>query len=336
MPKRHRQQVLLLSREQRLAAIDAVRPADAGLSTTTWRHVAALVTHIELRTGADGCYCYAETLWTVMHVSRATFFRVRAEAERLGLVSVVHRYNRQGQQSNEWRVAWGAVAALAAKAGYDPARPLSRTQEHTAQAASQPPRERTGKPLAGGRESQRVSDETGGSQVATGGSQSETPLIGIISSSVLSFRTNTVVEERHAENATTECEGSDGADAPKPAGLRLIRTGRPTPARWTAAQTDRVRTLCAEAVRKMNVRKCDERDRSLVAKAAYLSQVRLPEAWFHNAVNGVAVMKPANPWGYLHDVLAEGVGGVPVLHGLLRDIRVPRELLRPHPLEVER
>jgi len=47
-------------------------------------------------------------------------------------------------------------------------------------------------------------------------------------------------------------------------------------------------------------------NRSLFLKAVWLSQTSASERWIVDALEGVAAVKPRNPWGYLHTCLAQG------------------------------
>ncbi len=144
------QKNLLLSREQRIGALRSIDAGQLDVGRGAWGNVVDLLMQVEFCTMRDGCFAYAEVLAARMKqnagVSKATFFRTVKLAKSLGLLVTESRYNRQGQQSNEWLVQWQKVAALAGGGG-----------SHVL-----------------GRESQ---NDTGGSHFDTGGSQNDTPNI---------------------------------------------------------------------------------------------------------------------------------------------------------------
>lgn len=115
-----KQTPLLLSREQKFAALAAIPPERVGVSRTRWAQVVDLLTQIELRTGQGVCHCYVETLAAVMNrgvgVSLPTFHRVRRVAEDLELLVRKLRHSGHHQQSNEWRIRWDRVSLLAGDA----------------------------------------------------------------------------------------------------------------------------------------------------------------------------------------------------------------------------
>lgn len=280
-----RQTLLLLSRKQRLDAVQAIDPDQLGIGRRTWANIVDLLTQIEVCTSPDGCFAYAETLAARMRVgagvSRATLFRASKQARELGLLESFGRVNRQGTQSNEWRVNWHRVSVLAQAAGWEP----------LPEPAPPPDRRKT---------------ETGVAQTETGGSHSETPLIGIVSRQFRPSKTSRPGSPA-ATDESTSCTSSGDTAA------------------WdTAAVLDEVWHL-REKLGKFR----SERDWSLAVKAVRLSQTCYSSTWLWGAVE-VARGK-RRPWAYLHTTLADQAEqlGRRFDRDLARLTNIPAELARP-------
>lgn len=301
-PEAMKQTALLLSRDDKLAALAAIPPDRVGLSRLRWAQVVDLLTQIELRTGRGVCHCYAETLRAVMNrgvgVPETTFHRIRRAAERAGLLAKTMRHDGRRQQSNEWRIQWDRVSGLAA--GVE----VNEITSKPAQLAA---------PKGG-----TLAEKSGtpGRQSGARGRQSDT-LYQRISSAVVQHEWSTV----------------DDADQKKRSAAAIAFGSA---AWWTPERIEEARRLARQVVRKIG-RPCrDPRDRELVIKAAALALGPLCEAWLADAVAGVIACRPAKPWAYLQTCLAEGaeLRGVN-LWGLLRRVTVPPAAVAP-PSEAER
>lgn len=104
------QRRLPLSRSERLEALERFDPATVGIGPRAWRSVRELLRQIEFTTGADGCFCYVETIAARMSVTRRTAQRASEAAIAAGLLTVAKRHDGRHQQSNQWRVEWGRIA----------------------------------------------------------------------------------------------------------------------------------------------------------------------------------------------------------------------------------
>lgn len=334
-----------LTREARLKLLSAVEPVVAGLSRRTWLHVAELLTQIELRSSGEGCYCYCETLWTVMYggrgVPRSTFFRVRGAAGRLHLLIGDERHNRQGRTSNVWRVDWQAVAALAARSG------TALAGDDEALAAG-PQRDlaagRDGE-LSAGRKSETDRRQSGTDPCQSGTDRSHTgthPLRGLVLTEVLtSVRSlgSTRFSEARAHGAQGEkrvdqvrgdrqaSESRASRRAGEPTG-GAGRAGRLPP----AIDLDQVRDLAERIERRVGACR-SSRDWQLAVKVALLSRA-FGEQWLWGAVEGLIRVRErsrvANGWAYLTRVLQEATRRQGrALNRELAKITLPPELLLP-------
>ena len=323
-----RQRRLPLTRGERFRALAAINhralalPDGRPVGRRLWAHVVDLVEQIEL-CGSSECFAYTATLAARMAggvgVSRATFFRVRAAAEALGLIAAKHRHNGQGQASNEWRIDWIRVESLAPPRAEGPTgpRPAASAETGNGDRAGRKASRRAEAPAGGrpdGRKA-RPKTETHPCQTETHPSQTETHLYrGFNSSSACSPETIDERPPRRPRRPAEEAEHDEHREPPP----------------WTIDERDRVRQLCRSAAAKIAAPCQAPGDRSLLAKAAYLALTRLDEHWFWDAVEGVRIMRPRRPWAYLHQCYRASAEkrGLSFAR-LLAGVRVPAELLQP-------
>ncbi len=285
------------TRDARLRLLAEINPAIANVSRRTWINVAELLMQIELTTGADGCFCYCETLGDRMFerrgIPRSTFFRVRQTAGRLGLLIAEERHNRQGKMSNAWRVDWTVVEALAVRSGY---RLTSETPGASAELSEGP---------KGGTD--RSQSGTGRCQFGTDRSQSGTMLnkgfnLALIRPLINSSRST-------VDNAVDQiCEGEKAGDGVEGA-------GRVRPVGPAIERPNEARALAERLADRLGGCK-SVRDWQLAAKCAILAR-SLGEQWLHGSVEGVVRRREiiareggrlANPWAYFVRVLREETG----------------------------
>lgn len=328
-----RQRRIPFTRDARFALLQSIKPEVAGVSRRSWINIAELLIQVELCTGRDGCFAYCETLYDRMFggrgVPRSTFFRVRRLAGELGLLLGEERYAGNGKTSNEWRVNWDQVGALAARSG--------------TVLEAEPP-------IAPGADRVRTESKTDRSRSGTDRRQSGTdrsqtgtdPIRGLVPSSVSTIvptTRSTVDQADDQKNGTEQIMGGLTRGAGR-AGMLC------PPPRRALAPTRRLNHLEAAAVRELAERierglgrRCKNAgDWGLAVKAALLAE-QLGERWLWGAVNGVLAAdelrvrrgeRPlGNRWSYFTRVLQDATRKLHKnLNRELAKIVPPPELLR--------
>ena len=111
-----KQTKLPLAREDRLAALYAVKPSDAGIGVRSWRSVRELLRQVELCGGAsEGSHARVEVLAVKVGCTKRSIPRLCRKAEKLGLLVVTKRFTTASgaQRSNQYKVQWGEIVRLA-------------------------------------------------------------------------------------------------------------------------------------------------------------------------------------------------------------------------------
>ncbi|WP_428303874.1 hypothetical protein [Lacipirellula sp.] len=308
-PPREQQRRIPFTRDARLKLLGAINPAIAGVSRRSWINIAELLTQVELCTGRDGCFSYCETLYDRMFggrgIPRSTFFRVRQKAGELGLLIGDERYARNGKTSNEWRVNWDQVGALAARSGT-----VLQSEPEVAPGADQ---------RAPASETDRFQTGTDRRQTGTDRSQSGTDSIrGLIPSSVRPIvpTTGSTVDKADDQKNGTDSKYGEHAGGAGRVGTLCPppRQAIAPPRRQTLADPAAIRGLAERIERGLDRRCRNAGDWLLAVKAAMLVE-RFGEEWLWSAVNGVLAADAErrkrgelpidNRWSYFTRVLQD-------------------------------
>jgi hypothetical protein len=308
-PRKQSQSRLAYDRRQRFQALRGIdrTKLDKPIGAHTWSNVIDLLVAVDLCTGQDGCFSYAETIASKMNqglgVSRAKFWRICGLAKSLELLDTEARYNRQGQQSNEWCVFWDKIMVLGARA-------VTESPE------TPPPKPAAAKTVV---KMERVSESLKNEVLET--LNLRPPRLNL-SHYNKGLVVPLVVPLRSTVDRGDESPDDHGDDSEE------IQDGTPIVEHHVDRDWDPIRGEANRVFRKLGPPRC-ELDRSLALKAIILGRTVLSEAAVTDAVEAVVQIKPANRWGYFHTCLSEKcqLAGLNLNRELAR-IRVPPEILR--------